>query len=474
MSYKVSIVIPVYNAEEFIIDRTLKSIEEQTMDFNDIEVVLVNDCSTDNTEELINNYAKEHENIVPINLRENAGGPAIPRNIGISYASADYLMFLDQDDTFRRNACEVLYNKITSEDVDVVCGNYTLVDEKTGKSQICFEYPWVEEDEVRIENINDHPEFLNIGVIVWCKIFRRSFVLENHLQFVDCVGEDLYFSVRALLHANGIVLLKNFIVVDYLIRSASLSHQIDKDYLLEYTDIYLGLFDYCEQNIADSHFQPLFNSRMHSLLSNLFYSDLYYDELTEVFIKINELYKKLETKSFKFDDSKNQLLFSTVVNDEYPFDNSISVYSILKSNRQKRLDVSKKYLDQEAKLYIDRGNGFNEKDCITQYYKLSEENEILFDLSEFNNISRLRFDPITWFFVKCEMIEIESGKGELFIDDNNSITPTAKVNKFLTYDPQYYIFEEDLNDLEYIKFNFNITFINNAETTNEINKLING
>ena len=122
MTYKISIIIPLFNAEPFI-NVALESIMKQTMNFEDIEVILVNDCSEDNTEEIINKYARKHKNIKPINLRNNCGCPATPRNIGITYATADYLMFLDQDDTFKSNACETLYNKITKEQVDLVCGN---------------------------------------------------------------------------------------------------------------------------------------------------------------------------------------------------------------------------------------------------------------------------------------------------------------------------------------------------------------
>ena len=465
MGYKISIIIPVYNAAEFIIKDTLKSIENQTMDFEDIEVILVNDCSSDNTEELLNEYAKEHKNIVPIHLRENAGGPAKPRNIGITYATADYLMFLDQDDTFRENACEVLYNKISSENVDLVCGNYTLVNETTKQKTVCFEYSWAEEEEIKINNIKENPNFLDIGVVVWSKIFRRDFVIKNNLKFVEWIGEDLYFSVRALLLAEGIILLKNFIVVDYLIRDQSLSHQIDKEYLLEYIDIYSGLFEYSNNNISNELFQPLFNSRMRSLLSNLFYANLYFDELSDVFMEIQKLFVNLSKKPFKFENPNHQLFFLALINDEYPFENAILTYAMIKYKQNHSFNNVNKFLTQDSRLYIDCGRGFNEQDTSVYPYKFAEENVFLYDISNFENIKRIRFDPNAGLFVSCEIKKIETNKGELTFKPINSINNESQMNNFLTTDSQYHLFG-NLEEIDYIKITLKIRDLNYYEITN--------
>ncbi len=459
MTYKISIVIPIYNAAEFIVDKTLKSIEEQTMDFEDIEIILVNDCSSDNTEQVINEYAKTHKNIVPINLRENAGGPAIPRNIGITYASADYLMFLDQDDTFKKDACEILYNKITSEDVDLVCGNHNMV--HNGNSNKCFDFDWAEEEEIKIKNIKENPNFLTMGVAAWSKIFRKDLILNNNLKFTEGVGEDIFFSIRALLLANGIILLKDYIVVDYQVRSESLSHQVNKEYLEEFIEFYLDFYDYCDNNIVDKElYNPLFNGRMNHFLSMLFYSDLYFDELSDLFVNVQTLFSKVNTKPFSFINKTYKLFFDTVLNDEYPFENSVYAYSTIKRNRDKRIEKSIKYLEQEAKLYIDNGNGFSEKNSIKEKYKISNTNEIEFDLEEFKNIKRIRFDPVSYFFINCNIINIFSNNGYINAKPVNSIKTSGKGDIFITVDSQYYL-NGDFEDLEYIKITFNVDFLNN-------------
>lgn len=459
MTYKVSIVIPVYNAAEFIVDKTLKSIEEQTMDFEDIEIILVNDCSSDNTEQVINEYAKTHKNIVPINLRENAGGPAIPRNIGITYASADYLMFLDQDDTYKKDACETLYNKITSEDVDLVCGNHNMV--YHGKSNRGFDFDWADEKEIRIKNIHENPNFLSMSIVSWSKIFRKEFVLKNNLKFIDGVIEDLFFTVRALLLANGIILLKDFIVVDYQVRDESLSHQIDKEYFDQFIEFYLNFFDYCDKNIEDENlYNPLFNSRINHLFSLLFYSDFYYEELSDIFIKVQTLLTKVKEKPFLFNDKSLRLFFDTIINDEYPFEYSILIYSAIKGRKNYGIDKFLKYYELDCKLYIDDGTGFNERNSIKEKYRLSEINEIEFNLEKFRNIKRIRFDPITYFFINCNILDISSNTGKIIAKPVNAKNSKGNGDKFITVDAQY-ILSGNFEDIEYIKIKFNIEFLNN-------------
>lgn len=464
--YKISIIIPLYNASEFI-DNVLESIMNQTMDFNDIEVILVNDCSEDNTEKLINKYAIKHDNIKPINLRKNSGCPATPRNIGVTYASAEYLMFLDQDDTFRQDACETLYTKITQENVDMVCGNINMV--SNGHSSIGFPLKWMEEDELKIDNINDNPDFLNIGVAVWSKIFKRDLVIENNLKFTEGVGEDIFFSIRALLLAKGIVLLKNFIVVDYQIREESLSHQVDFDYMNEFADFYLDFFDYCNKNIKEEFYQPLFNGRMNNILGSLFYADLNYDELSSVLKKIHNLFVMLSKKPFEFYNKYYQLFFNIIINDEYPFKNSIMTYSVIKANKENKFDNFIKYFTQEGKLYINNGKGFNELDTVKQYYRISNENELYFDLSKFGNIKQIRFDPISWYFIRCEIKEVLTNNGKLNFNAVNAVNNNAKVHEFLTTDSQY-LLEGNFNNLKYINVKLSIKLINNAEITQILNR----
>ena len=74
--------------------------------------------------QIIQKYSDEYDNVISIFLDENSGFAGLPRNIGMKYANKNYLMFLDPDDVFLENACEVLYGQITSNNLDIVCGNH--------------------------------------------------------------------------------------------------------------------------------------------------------------------------------------------------------------------------------------------------------------------------------------------------------------------------------------------------------------
>ena len=123
--YKVSIVIPIYN-NGYLTHRTIMSIENQTFDFKNIEVLLINDNSKDETK-----YSNKFENIKSIHLNESSGSSGNPRNIGLLESSGEYIMFLDHDDFFEIDGIKKLYDEIELTKADVVFGTYTEI--KSGK-----------------------------------------------------------------------------------------------------------------------------------------------------------------------------------------------------------------------------------------------------------------------------------------------------------------------------------------------------
>ena len=109
--YKVSIIMPVYNAQKYLTD-SLESIVNQSIGVENLEVIIVNDASTDASKGIIDEYCKRHSNFKAIHLTENIGGAYGPRNVALEHVSSDYVMFLDADDTFLPDACELLYTEI--------------------------------------------------------------------------------------------------------------------------------------------------------------------------------------------------------------------------------------------------------------------------------------------------------------------------------------------------------------------------
>ena len=124
MKYKISVIIPAYNAEKYI-TRTLNSIISQT--YKELEILVINDGSTDNTQRIVEDIIKQDTRIKLFN-KEN-GGVSSARNLGIEMAQGDYISFVDSDDYIESNMYESLIFTITSQKVDVVRCNYKKLSE---------------------------------------------------------------------------------------------------------------------------------------------------------------------------------------------------------------------------------------------------------------------------------------------------------------------------------------------------------
>ena len=122
--------MPVYNAGKYL-RNALESVVNQSIGFENIELILVDDKSADNSRNIIEEYSNIYYNIKPIFLEENSGCPGIPRNVGIENATSDCIMFIDSDDEYFPEICDKLYNTIILEDADiVVCDSIETINGK--------------------------------------------------------------------------------------------------------------------------------------------------------------------------------------------------------------------------------------------------------------------------------------------------------------------------------------------------------
>ena len=216
MTFKISVVMPVYNAEKEL-NAAIDSIINQSLGFENIELIIVDDCSTDNSRNIISDYANEYDNIVPVFLDENSGLPGKPRSLGIKYASADYISFLDSDDEYLKEGLENLYNTILTQDSDFVIGSH-IINLDGDKVKVKF----LQSDE-RLVNLNplESQEIfdslsLNYFVAPWGKIFKKELILDNNISFPeDTLCEDTYFYFKALINSNKISVLPNTQVYMY-------------------------------------------------------------------------------------------------------------------------------------------------------------------------------------------------------------------------------------------------------------------
>ena len=117
---KVSVIIPVYNTERYL-RRCLDSVCNQTL--SDIEIICINDCSTDNSLDILKEYADKDKRIKIINFKENKGA-AVARNTGIDIVNGEYIGFIDSDDFVDSDFYEKLYNTASENNSDIAKGEY--------------------------------------------------------------------------------------------------------------------------------------------------------------------------------------------------------------------------------------------------------------------------------------------------------------------------------------------------------------
>ena len=211
--YKVSVIMPIYNDAEYL-ENSLNSVISQTVGFENIELILIDDKSTDGSRDILEKYSKEYPNIKTVFLDENSGCPGFPRNIGIKSATSDYIMFIDADDEYFPEICDKLYNTIISEDTDVVGCDWLETDNySTVRSSLSSDGVVVGDEIVYIG-----------GYAIWMCIFKKSIILDNSIYFPNLsVAVDLVFTLTYFLHSKKLIYLKDFVGYHYIRRDNSVS-----------------------------------------------------------------------------------------------------------------------------------------------------------------------------------------------------------------------------------------------------------
>lgn len=196
----VSLIIPAYNAKDYIarsIDSALAS------DFANLEIVIVNDGSTDDTQKIIDWYDKNYENIVSIQ-KEN-GGVADTRNVGIEAAKGEYIAFMDNDDLIRPNMISSLYNTITKNNCDVAIAPLYRITDKGYSTHCNLPFmPDIPHDIDKYLDIMYTPNFYNCAI--WNKLYKASMVKAHPLGKLKY--EDVSWTPCILSYAEKFCFLK--------------------------------------------------------------------------------------------------------------------------------------------------------------------------------------------------------------------------------------------------------------------------
>ncbi|MCR4589933.1 MAG: glycosyltransferase [Lachnospiraceae bacterium] len=205
---KISCIVPCYNAGAYI-DRCMNSLTTQTIGVDSLEIFLIDDLSSDNTAEKIREWEKRFpESVAYIPLEQHVMQGAA-RNIAISYASGDYLLFLDSDDWLLPMAIEHIYEKAVKSGAEIT-GYLSRNAEKYDPEDLSYETD-KKNELLKIIDTGDLIRLLFTGRTMrgcWDKLYKRSFVTENGFRFAEGVfDEESLFTIPAFLSARRYYLL---------------------------------------------------------------------------------------------------------------------------------------------------------------------------------------------------------------------------------------------------------------------------
>ncbi len=216
----ISLIMPVYNVEKFL-SKALDSVQNQT--FQDFELIIVDDGSTDGSVEVIKKYCENNENFIL--LCQQNQGPSAARNAGLEVCRGDYIGFMDSDDYLEPEFLESLYLAAVENDADIACCNFNLYyPQRNLKIYMPFTaFPGVCSKTKALRKL-----ILDMGIhyFVWNKLSRRELFFDNNLTFDKMYFEDIATSPKLFYYADKIVLIGKALY-NYTSRDTSILHTMN-------------------------------------------------------------------------------------------------------------------------------------------------------------------------------------------------------------------------------------------------------
>lgn len=265
MSVAVTVIVPVYNAEKYL-EVCLNSIIRQSLE--NIEIIIVNDGSTDNSKSIIENFAHLHNRIIFIDQKN--GGVSAARNAGLNKASGKYIGFVDADDYVQENMYEEMYKQALSHGSSMVISNAKEQNKNAAKgNRLNFEEG--------IKSFSYDKKMFNsfIGFKYdysnWNKIYDHSIIKANKLLFNEqlYIWEDLLFNLQ-FLNFSKVITSLNKPLYNYRIHDASIIANSKTHLALQYNLFYKAYLAFAESYSLDKSLKWFKDNRAATCVSNIF------------------------------------------------------------------------------------------------------------------------------------------------------------------------------------------------------------
>lgn len=244
---KVSIIMPCYNAED-VIDESIETLVHQTIGIENIELIFVDDASTDTTLDKLCQWEKRFpESVLVIHCEEN-GRQGRGRNIGLTYATGEYVGFMDNDDLVREDMYESLYRNAKENCADlVICSSEKCTIEDYGrKDKNVVAGGMAQEVFHEINDVQSRREFLeqDYNVAIWNKLYKREMLVKNKITFLEgMIYDDIYFSGLIKQYAGRVAVIDK-VYYYHILRNNNASYgNKDKKLVFGYIEAQLELVE---------------------------------------------------------------------------------------------------------------------------------------------------------------------------------------------------------------------------------------
>lgn len=283
MNYQVTLAMPIYNVEKYV-EKALLSALNQT--FPNIEYLIIDDKGQDKSMDIVHRIISEHPRGKDVRIIDHIvnQGTGATKNSAIKEAQGEYLFFMDSDDEITPDCIELLYNKISQEDTDLVIGNYIRTDSTTKK---ILSQTNLKETTIRKEYALNYINNFYVHVQTWNKLYKT-----NVLKGIKCMphhrNEDIWFSFQLILKVKSVSIIPQ-ITYNYIEReNSTVAQKFNQFYAKQYYEILKAESDVLikEKNLPQNIYTTFFYSTIifSSLLikSNLdkriknYYANLYF------------------------------------------------------------------------------------------------------------------------------------------------------------------------------------------------------
>lgn len=306
---KVSVIVPVWNVENYL-KKCLESLVKQT--FNDFEIVVINDGSPDNSQDIIDEYKTTYPELIKPFIKQN-GGLASARNFGIKHSQGEYIMFVDSDDWVDTTIVEKLYNCAINTNSDiVVCGAYGVYDEKNKD----------------LETFKNYNTDISKNYIINCpgacwQLIKRKIMINNNLFFLENhFYEDIAIIPSFSLFSKNITYLNEKLYY-YFIRSGSIMNQ--QKYSKSLEDIFDSLDHLTNIFIENKAYQKYYSELEYIYVEHLlhaaslrFFKFEKYDQLDKIVSIMKQKFPKWKKNCYyKKQNIKYKIVCTLFYNKKY-------------------------------------------------------------------------------------------------------------------------------------------------------------